>query len=95
MVNTRKEYNFLFSVENQLKEKTATEEVVQLESQSEPTEEVERLDTQIKAEEVKTGLDTNNPYNLKYQGNEANYQIKGFNINQLDSLKITLQIQIK
>jgi len=95
LVNTRKEYNFLFSVENQLKEKTATEEVVQLESQSEPTEEVERLDTQIKAEEVKTGLDTNNPYNLKYQGNEANYQIKGFNINQLDSLKITLQIQIK
>ncbi len=86
LVNTRKEYNFLFSSENQLKEKKATEEVVKLEIQAEPTEEIP------KAEEVKIGLDTNNPYNLKYQGNEAKYQIKGFNINQLDSLKITLQI---
>ena len=42
-----------------------------------------------------TGLDVNNPYNLKYQGNAANYQIKGFKVNQLDSLKITLQVQIK
>ncbi len=41
------------------------------------------------------GLDTNNPYNLKYQGNEASYQIKGFNTGQLDSLKITLQITAK
>jgi DNA primase len=39
-----------------------------------------------------TGLDTTNPYNLKYQGNEAQYQIKGFRVEQLDSLKITLQI---
>lgn len=42
---------------------------------------------------VQTGLDTNNPYNLKYKGREAKYQIKGFKTNQLDSLKITLQIQ--
>ena len=89
LVNTRKEYDFLFSSENQLKEKTATEVVVKLETQTEPTEEPP------KAEEVKTGLDTNNPYNLKYQGNEAKYQIKGFNINQMDSLKITLQIEMK
>lgn len=46
-------------------------------------------------EPQQTGLNTNNPYNLKYTGNEASYQIKGFNINQLDSLKITLQISVK
>ncbi|QTY27613.1 CHC2 zinc finger domain-containing protein [Flavobacterium sp. CS20] len=81
LVNTRKEYNLLFS----------SEEVAQR------TEEIETIPVEKEkpTEEVKTGLDTNNPYNLKYQGNEANYQIKGFNINQLDSLKITLQIQIK
>ena len=38
------------------------------------------------------GLDTNNPYNLKYKGNEASYQIKGFRTDQPDSLKITIQI---
>lgn len=82
LVNTRKEYNFLFS----------TEEVAQR------SEEIEAIPVEKeKATEEKptTGLDTNNPYNLKYQGNEANYQIKGFNINQLDSLKITLQITSK
>lgn len=81
LVNTRKEYNFLFS----------SEEVAQR------TEEIEAIPVEKEkpTEEVKTGLDTNNPYNLKYQGNEANYQIKGFKTNQLDSLKITLQIQIK
>jgi len=66
--------------------------------------EVEKLDTQLLKTELveetpkepqQTGLDTNNPYNLKYQGNEANYQIKGFKVNQMDSLKITLQIQLK
>ncbi len=81
LVNTRKEYNFLFS----------SEEVAQR------TEEIEAIPVEREkpTEEVKTGLDTNNPYNLKYQGNEAKYQIKGFNINQLDSLKITLQIENK
>ncbi|MBX2922740.1 MAG: toprim domain-containing protein [Chitinophagaceae bacterium] len=39
-----------------------------------------------------TGLDTNNPYNLQYQGTQALYQIKGFRVEQMDSLKITLQI---
>ncbi len=82
LVNTRKEYDFIFSTENQLKEKNTPAEIIQ------PIkEEVEPIQ-----EPTKTGLDTNNPYNLKYQGNEAQYQIKGFNINQMDSLKITLQI---
>jgi len=42
-----------------------------------------------------TGLDCSNPYSLKFTGNEAHYSIKGFNIQQLDSLKITLQITVK
>ncbi|QMU65839.1 MAG: toprim domain-containing protein [Flavobacteriaceae bacterium] len=77
LIETRKEYSFLFSVEKK--------EAKQARAVQEPKP----------IQEEQTGLDTNNPYNLKYQGNEANYQIKGFNINQLDSLKITLQIQIK
>ena len=40
-------------------------------------------------------LDTQNPFNLQYQGNAANYKIKGFKHHQLDSLKITLSITIK
>lgn len=83
LIETRKEYNFIFSSENHLKEKWETELPEQ------------RTDTQAPPEQElpkpKTGLDTNNPYNLKYQGNAANYQIKGFKIQQPDSLKITLQ----
>jgi energy-coupling factor transporter ATP-binding protein EcfA2 len=112
LMNTRKEYSFLFSSEtegsvNTIENKQGVNQnTVEKEK---PTAEVERLDTQllkaerveavqeqepIKKEEPQTiGLNTNNPYNLKYQGNEARYQIKGFKINQLDSLKITLQIR--
>jgi len=87
LVNTRKEYNFLFSSEEVAQR---TEEIETI-----PVEKEKATEETPKSEDVKTGLDTNNPYNLKYQGNEANYQIKGFNINQLDSLKITLQITSK
>ena len=84
LIETRKEYSFLFSSEKSLPAeapaKAGTETPIEREKPNEvPT----------------TGLDTNNPYNLKYTGNEAKYQIKGFNINQLDSLKITLQITAK
>jgi len=82
LIKNRKEYNFLFSNENQLKEKETTElpviQAAKAEAPSQPTV-----------------LDTNNPYNLKYQGKEAKYQIKGFKINQLDSLRITIQIAAK
>ena len=37
-------------------------------------------------------LDTSNPQNLKYEGQIAEYQIKGFKLDQLDSLKVSLQI---
>ena len=40
-------------------------------------------------------LNITNPYNLQYTGTQANYQIKGFKINQLDSLRITLKITTK
>ena len=44
-------------------------------------------------EPIKTkGLETSNPYNLRYESEAAQYQIKGFRIDQMDSLKITLQI---
>lgn len=89
LVNTRKEYNFLFSVENTVEKENPTAE------KAEPVEAVQEPEPVKEEIPQTTGLNTNNPYNLKYQGNEANYQIKGFNINQLDSLKITLQIQIK
>ena len=40
----------------------------------------------------KQELDTTNPSNLIYKGQAAEYQIKGFKITQLDSLKVSLQI---
>jgi hypothetical protein len=77
------------------------------EKATEELPEHQNIDTPSAPESQQTGLNTNNhsqtpagldvvnPYNLKYTGNEANYNIKGFNINQLDSLKITLQISVK
>ena len=91
LVNTRKEYNFLFSAERLRRQENETTEKIPDEKEK-PTEEKTEL-TEKKEKPQQIGLDTNNPYNLKYQGNEANYQIKGFKINQLDSLKITLQIE--
>jgi hypothetical protein len=41
---------------------------------------------------VKEKINTTNPSNITYQNDALSYTIKGFNINQLDSLKITLQI---
>ncbi|QYH39515.1 DNA primase [Algoriphagus sp. NBT04N3] len=79
LIETRKEVNFLFSSEESPKGK----EITQLLS-----------DEKEKSEQPKapiTGLDTNNPYNLKYKGNEAGYQIKGFRTDQPDSLKTTVQ----
>lgn len=81
LIETRKEYGFLFSTEKSTERKEA--------------EQVGAVQEPKPIQEEQTGLDTNNPYNLKYQGNAANYQIKGFKVNQLDSLKITLQVQIK
>ncbi len=98
LIKTRKEYDFLFSSG----EPEFTRSKAEVQADIFLSTEVESLDTPIKSIEKEkpnetptTGLDTNNPYNLKYTGKEAKYQIKGFNINQLDSLKITLQITAK
>ena len=80
LLKGRKEYEFLFSIDSSVEKKR---------TEIEP-------EVKVKAglkERIQNGLDTNNPYNLKYNGKEAKYQIKGFKINQMDSLKITLQIQ--
>ena len=77
LIDNRKEYIFLFSNEVQLKEKGTQKQ---------------RSDTKSEAEPQQNGLNANNPYNIKYTGIEANYEVKGFNIQQTDSLKITLRI---
>jgi DNA primase len=80
LIDTRKDCNFIFSSEEA--ERT---EIVELPSITEQT----------KQETAQTeGLDIQNPYNLKYRSDEALYQIKGFRSEQLDSLKITLQISL-
>ena len=77
LIQTRKEYNLIFSDEK-----------------SNEKEEVEISQVQ-EEKQVTKGLDVSNPYNLKYKTSIANYQIKGFRISQLDSLKITLQISVQ
>lgn len=82
LLDTRKEYEFIFS-----NDKTNEKENTTI------LETITTKEGQPKNENI-PGLNTNNPYNLKYQGNEAQYQIKGFRVEQMDSLKITLQIQL-
>jgi len=95
LVNTRKEYNFLFSIEQVTPAGDYKSSDEKEKSQDKTSEAVQEQEPVKEKKPQTTGLNTNNPYNLKFQGNEANYQIKGFKTNQLDSLKITLQIQIK
>lgn len=86
LIDTRKDFDFFLSTEQAVR----TEENIN-------TQNIEQISITAeteKEETTTTGLNTNNPYNLKYQGNEAQYQIKGFKIEQLDSLKITLQITL-
>jgi DNA primase len=94
LIDTRKEVDFIFSNE------TSNEEEKQQYSKPElftPTGEeqsqaVKRLVQESQEKQPQpTGLDTTNPYNLKYKGNEASYQIKGFRTDQPDSLKTTIQ----
>jgi len=81
LIESRKEFTFLFSNENQLKEKELVEEVRIPQT------------TQIDTESTITkGLNTTNPYNIKYTTDEVEYRIKGFKTDQLDSLKTSIQI---
>jgi len=45
--------------------------------------------------EALPGLDTQNPYNLKYRGRAALYQVRGFRAEQPDSLRVTLQVIVQ
>lgn len=87
LIDTRKEFDFFLSTEKENEQAKLFIETVQAET-------ITNTAIQPTTEINTTGLNTNNPYNLKYQGNEAMYQIKGFRVEQMDSLKITLQIQI-
>lgn len=59
-------------------------------SNEKPTESTERKKPE--KPQQKQELDTTNPSNLIYKGQAAAYQVKGFKITQLDSLKVSLQI---
>jgi DNA primase len=92
LINSRKEVNFLFSSEEKPKgnENVQAEEIrVRIPSTIPDSTNIEQQKPAIK------GLDTQNPYNLRYQSEAAQYQIKGFKIDQMDSLKITIQISLQ
>jgi DNA primase len=97
LIQTRKTYDLLFLPAKRVGEQAGSTET-QLKIKSEWLPEAEETQAEEKPQpmgldkSVSAGLDTNNPYSLKYTGSEARYQIKGFRLNQLDSLKITLQI---
>ena len=94
LIATRKAFDFIFSTEKSLPdgqagiEKENTEAKLFIE-----TAQAETI-ANSEPQPITAGLNTNNPYNLQYQGKEALYQIKGFRVEQMDSLKITLQIQV-
>lgn len=95
LINTRKAFDFILSGAEVSNENPIEKENEQAKLFIETEQSEISINTIIQPNnETITGLNTNNPYNLKYQGNEASYQIKGFRIDQLDSLKVTLQIQI-
>jgi DNA primase len=85
LIETRKEYTFLFSSEEE-KVKTFEDQTLEQGTIEIPNEK-ENLTPQVE----KSTLNTNNPHNLHYTGKEADYYIKGFKCEQLDSLKVTLQ----
>ena len=84
LINSRKETNFLFS-----------SEIKPIGNEIEQAESLVKTDSHPSEVSKPKGLDTLNPYNLRYASEAANYQIKGFKIDQMDSLKITLQISIQ
>lgn len=85
LINSRKEMNFLFSSDEAVRNEKVKEAETYVNTAT-PADEKN-------LEQAKTkGLETSNPYNLRYESEAAQYQIKGFRIDQMDSLKITLQI---
>ena len=83
LLDTRKECSFLFSNE------------IPIESIEKEKSEIQNNNTQSTNIQSVNALNTNNPHNLHYTGTQANYFIKGFRIDQLDSLKVTLQTKLE
>lgn len=100
LIDTRKAFEFFLSTE---KENEGAKLFIESEASQTPIQNNDaRLQTAQAASVATatiqpniTGLDAGNPYNLKYQGTQALYSIKGFRTDQLDSLKITLQITVR
>lgn len=95
LIETRKEVDFIFSNEtsNEKEKQQYPKPELFTPTGEEQSQAVKRLVQESQEKQPQpTGLDTNNPYNLKYKGNEAGYQIKGFRTDQPDSLKITVQV---
>lgn len=93
LIETRKEVDFIFSTGGEpefTQSKAEVQADIFLSSEKKETERTEEPES-TKPKAPITGLDTTNQYNLKYKGNEASYQIKGFRTDQPDSLKTTIQ----
>ncbi len=90
LIDTRKEHELIFSSEKS-NESVSTDRQL---NETIEISQIEEIETTKPTKQIK-GLDTTNPYNLKYSSNIANYQIKGFRMSQPDSLKITLNIATK
>jgi DNA primase len=80
LIETRKEYTFLFSSGEPPQALSFSNEIP-----------IEKNNLQSVNLQSANPLNTNNPHNLHYTGKEADYYIKGFKCEQLDSLKVTLQ----
>jgi len=97
LIDTRKELDFFLSSEDR-SEKTNENTLIEntsIEITSDENKKVIESETYDNraSEPIATGLNASNPYNIVYQGKEAMYHIKGFKADQMDSLKITIQIQ--
>lgn len=90
LIETRKEVGIIFSPEAATENKKEETKLF-----IDTAAETAACNTVQKNNEQRASLNAANPYNLQYQGNEALYQIKGFKVEQPDSLKVTLQIVLQ
>lgn len=102
LIETRNEVDFILSNETsneEEKQQYPKPDELFTPTGEEQSQAVKRLVQESQEKQPQpTGLDTTNPYNLKYKGNaclpdgtKASYQIKGFRTDQPDSLKTTIQ----
>lgn len=92
LIMERREYQLYFSSEDQLKEKPGSTVRVLLGVEPGELEMAEASKVEEKVSNSR-GLDCSNPFSIKYRSEEAHYEIKGFRLDQLDSLKATLAVQ--